>query len=108
MFVVPTQALEGFGLITVEAMASGVPVMATPVGGNREILSGFRPELLFRGTDSEAIAEGLLRVLDNREALPNARECRDHVLSKYTWGHVVEQVEDVFRQVLDRKAAAKC
>lgn len=107
LFVVPTQALEGFGLITVEAMASGLPVLATPVGGNKEILRGFRPELLFKGTDSEAIAEGLLRVLDHRELLPNARECRDHVLSRYTWGHVAEQVEEVFRQVLDRKAAAK-
>ncbi|KAF6576472.1 glycosyltransferase family 4 protein [Paenibacillus sp. SEL3] len=107
LFVVPTQALEGFGLITVEAMASGLPVLATPVGGSKEILRGFRPELLFQGTDSEAIAEGLLRVLDHRELLPNARECRDHVLSRYTWGHVAEQVEEVFRQVLDRKAAAK-
>ncbi|MDQ0047246.1 glycosyltransferase involved in cell wall biosynthesis [Paenibacillus polymyxa] len=107
LFVVPTQALEGFGLITVEAMASGLPVLATPVGGSKEILRGFRPELLFQGTDSEAIAEGLLRVLDHSELLPNARECRDHVLSRYTWGHVAEQVEEVFRQVLDRKAAAK-
>ncbi|MCC3382059.1 glycosyltransferase family 4 protein [Paenibacillus farraposensis] len=107
VFVVPTQALEGFGLITVEAMASGLPVLATPVGGNKEILRGFRPGLLFQGTDSEAIAQGLLRVLDHPELLPNAKECRDHVLSKYTWGHVAEQVEDVFRQVLDRKAAAK-
>ncbi|WP_342428284.1 glycosyltransferase family 4 protein [Paenibacillus sp. FSL L8-0158] len=107
LFVVPTQALEGFGLITVEAMASGLPVLATPVGGSKEILRGFRPELLFQGTDSEAIAEGLLRVLDHRELLPNARECRDHVLSRYTWGHVAEQVEEVFQQVLDRKAAAK-
>ncbi|MBJ8193526.1 glycosyltransferase, partial [Bacillus cereus] len=69
LFVVPTQALEGFGLITVEAMASGLPVLATPVGGNKEILRGFRPELLFKGTDSEAIAEGLLHVLDHRELL---------------------------------------
>jgi len=36
LFVVPSQALEGFGLITVEALASGLPVMATPVGGNKE------------------------------------------------------------------------
>lgn len=107
LFVVPTQALEGFGLITVEAMASGLPVLATPVGGNKEILRGFRPELLFQGTDSKAIAQGLLRALDHPELLPSTRECRDHVLSKYTWRHVAKQVEDVFRQVLDRKAVAK-
>ncbi|MNW31192.1 Mannosylfructose-phosphate synthase [compost metagenome] len=108
LFVVPTQALEGFGLITVEAMASGLPVMATPVGGNREILSRFRPELLFAGTDSGEIQDGLLRALTQREKWPNAEVCRAHVLQHYTWERVAEQIEDVFRQVVDRKAAAGC
>lgn len=108
MFIVPTQALEGFGLITVEAMASGLPVMATPVGGSKEILSKFRPELLFGGTDSEAIKNGLLRILADRNLLPGREECRAHVLEKYTWERVAEQVEDIFDQVVNRKAAAGC
>jgi glycosyltransferase involved in cell wall biosynthesis len=108
MFIVPTQALEGFGLITVEAMASGLPVMATPVGGSKEILSKFRPELLFSGTDSEAIKNGMLRILRERTKLPGQEECRAHVLENYTWARVAEQVEDIFDQVVNRKAAAGC
>ncbi|MDP4098950.1 glycosyltransferase family 4 protein [Paenibacillus sp. P96] len=108
MFIVPTQALEGFGLITVEAMASGLPVMATPVGGSKEILNKFRPELLFSGTDSESIKNGMLRILSDRASLPGQVECREHVLANYTWERVSEQVENVFDQVVNRKAAAGC
>lgn len=105
LFVVPTQALEGFGLITVEAMAAGLPVMATPVGGNKEILNAFKPELLFKGTGSEDMAEGLLRMLDNRRLLPDRDQCRDHVLLHYTWEGVAKQVQELFRQALAKEAA---
>ncbi len=40
-FVLPTRRLEGFGLVTPEALACGTPVLGTPVGGTREILSRF-------------------------------------------------------------------
>ena len=35
LFILPTIELEGFGLVTVEALASGLPVLGTPVGGTR-------------------------------------------------------------------------
>lgn len=105
LFVVPTQALEGFGLITVEAMAAGLPVMATPIGGNKEILNTFNPSLLFKGTGSEDIAEGLMRMLANRRQLPERDQCRDHVLLYYTWESVAGRVQELFRQTLAREAA---
>ncbi|MFF2911885.1 glycosyltransferase family 4 protein [Paenibacillus sp. NPDC057934] len=108
MFVVPSQALEGFGLITVEALATGLPVMATPIGGNREILQGFRPELLFKSPSSEHIADGIIHMLGNRKLLPSREECREHALEKYTWEHVADEVESVFQQALEKDVAAGC
>ncbi|NUU63488.1 glycosyltransferase family 4 protein [Paenibacillus agri] len=108
MFVVPSQALEGFGLITVEALATGLPVMATPIGGNREILQGFRPELLFKSPSSEHIADGIIHMLGNRKLLPSREECREHALEKYTWEHVADEVESVFHQALEKDVAAGC
>ncbi|OPH57612.1 glycosyl transferase [Paenibacillus ferrarius] len=106
LFVVPSQALEGFGLITVEAMAAGVPVMATPVGGNREILQKFRPDLLFAGKSSADIADGLIRSLRQKESWPTAEQCRIHVLEHYTWARVSRQVEGIFRSVIDNHLIA--
>ncbi|WP_379132287.1 glycosyltransferase family 4 protein [Paenibacillus sp. sgz500958] len=108
LFVVPSQALEGFGLITVEALSSGLPVMATPVGGNKEILQSFRPELLFKGSTSEDIADGVIHMLSNRKLLPSREECRNHVLERYTWEHVADGVEAVFREALGKEVAAGC
>lgn len=108
MFVVPSQALEGFGLITAEALATGLPVMATPIGGNREILQGFRPELLFKSPSSEHMAEGMIHMLNNRKLLPSREECRNHALEKYTWQRVAGEVESVFLQALNKDVAAGC
>jgi glycosyltransferase involved in cell wall biosynthesis len=105
LFVVPTQSLEGFGLISVEAMASGLPVIATPVGGSREILQSFRPEMLFLSEKSEDMAEGLIRLLNQKEQWPTAEECRSHIMANYTWEQVVNQVEAVLQEAVSKREA---
>ncbi|MNI20297.1 Mannosylfructose-phosphate synthase [compost metagenome] len=99
LFVVPTQALEGFGLITVEAMSSGLPVMATPIGGSREILEKFDSDMLFKSVESHDMASGMIRIINNRERWPSAEQCRSHILEYYTWEQVTKRVEAVFDKV---------
>ena len=48
--VVPSIALEGFGLIVLESLAAGTPVVVTPVGGLPEVVSGLFPELILEGS----------------------------------------------------------
>lgn len=55
-FVLPTAELECFGLIALEALACGRPVLATPTGALPEILSDIEPKWLARETNAEAIA----------------------------------------------------
>ncbi len=59
LFVLPTLALEGFGLVTTEALASGVPVIGTPVGATPEILSLLDPRLIAAGTQPADLAQQL-------------------------------------------------
>ncbi len=58
---------EGFGRVLVEAMASGLPVVATAVGGVPEVVEHEQTGLLTRPGDPAALAEAVQRLLDNPE-----------------------------------------
>lgn len=101
--VVPTRALEGFGLATLEAMACGTPVVATPVGGTVEILQGFDPELLAPAVDSEALANTIARVLSRSDLDDSLRhKARAHVEAHYSWQEMADRLLDVANGVLGR------
>lgn len=98
--VVPTVTLEGFGLVTTEAMACGTPVLGTPYGGTKEILEKFSESLLFRDHTPEAMAEKLLSVWQGDCPIPPREACREHVLKHYTWGRIAKQVTGVFEEAI--------
>ncbi len=104
-FILPTVALEGFGLVTVEAMACGTPVLGTPVGGTREILNQFDPGFLFKDTNPESIAELILEKykaynnnLDAYEML--SKKCRKFVERNFSWENNVNKIESLFSQLV--------
>ena len=68
IFIMPTKFIEGFGIATVEALAAGLPVFGTPVGGTTEILESIDSTLIFKSTDSQAMAEKIEWFLKNPRA----------------------------------------
>lgn len=93
--VVPSQALEGFGLILLESLASGTPVLCTPVGGMPEVLSAFSPALITESVSANAIADRLQSLLVDRLLLPSRTACRDYAASNFDWHIITEQVRQV-------------
>ncbi|MCZ6688682.1 MAG: glycosyltransferase family 4 protein [Planctomycetota bacterium] len=92
--VVPSIDLEGFGLATLESLACGTPVLATPVGANPEILRDLDVDLLLTSTDSDAIAKGIDAGRNGRWDDPTLRErCRSHAAARYAWGSAVSLFE---------------
>lgn len=99
-FVLPTEYSEWFGLVTLEALASGLPAAATPIGGTVEILKPLDQSLLFKNTSSQAIAEGIIRLLNSPEKLNALRlRCREYVVKNFSWNKVALEVEQVFKEV---------
>ncbi|MZH41840.1 MAG: glycosyltransferase family 4 protein [Nitrospinae bacterium] len=100
LFVLPTTAIEGFGLVTAEAMASGLPVMGTPIGATVEILKQVDDRLLFQNTSPESLAEGIESFLKDPELFYGmSTKCRDIAETRYSWNTVVEKIEKEYIEV---------
>jgi len=98
VFVLPTRNLEGFGLVTLEALACGVPVLGTPVGGTKEILGALNPELLFKDASVEEIFKKIADsyrawVSDPQSWKQYKLRCRRFVEENYSWQRNVDQLE---------------
>lgn len=105
--IVPTLTLEGFGLVTVEALACGTPVIGTPYGGTKEILEGLSGNLLFKDHTPEAMAERISSVLLGKTVIPSRAECQDYVLKNFTWQRAAREITGVFEQAIaERKELA--
>ncbi len=104
VFVLPTKDLEGFGLVTIEALACGTPVLATPVGANLEILGKFDKNLLFRGVDAQSMAKRILEFMSSHKVNNGLSEkCRQFAVQNYSWDRIVDRYEKVYANLLDRK-----
>lgn len=93
--VVPSQSLEGFGLILLESLACGTPVLCTPVGGMPEILAPFSPELITDSTNADAIALQLEALLKGQLSMPSRIACREYTSINFDWSKIAQQVRQV-------------
>lgn len=100
--VVPTVALEGFGLITIESLAAGTPVLVTPVGGLPEAVQDLSPDLVLSGTGAGAIGEGIDRLLTEPGLLPTAEACRVFCQERYDWSVITRRVCQVYEEAAER------
>jgi glycosyltransferase involved in cell wall biosynthesis len=86
-FVLPTISLECFGIIIVEALASGKPVIATPVGAIPELLSPIYPQGLLSQLSAEALAGAMTAYLkEGRKRAPadQTESFRAYVNERYS------------------------
>ncbi len=92
-------ALEGFGLITVESLASGTPVLGTPVSGTPEILEPLAPQLLFAEVSAESMAQKIGSVIRRETVLPDREECRRYA-RRYGWPEVMPRLMATYREAI--------
>jgi glycogen(starch) synthase len=90
---------EPFGLVAVEAMACGTPVVASDTGGLREIIAGGHG-LSFPPQDAEQLAERIAQVLTHpAETAATVERARDRIRDLYDWRDVAARTVDVYARV---------
>ncbi|UCG29427.1 MAG: glycosyltransferase family 4 protein [candidate division WOR-3 bacterium] len=97
VYTSPAEGGESFGLVLIEGMASGVPVIASRIAGYSEVVENGRNGILVDTADPRAYAEVLLRVLKSARLRRNlvSEGLRD-VKSKYLWDIVGRRVEGFY------------
>jgi len=97
VFILPTKFLEGFGLVTLEALSSGLLVLGTPVGGTKEILGRFDSSLLFPDTSPESMADSISRYIKYPGLDELGRKCREFVIRNYSWESAVTEFDKLIK-----------
>ena len=101
VLVAPSVIEESFGRVVIEAFACGVPVVATAVGGFKEIIDNEKDGLLVEPGNSDAIADGILRILnDSNFAQKLATQAREKVERKYTMEECLRKTEEVYEKTI--------
>lgn len=98
--VVPSRS-EAFGLVNIESMSAGAPVIASRVGGIAEIVRDGLDGRLFEPGDAAGLADRMLELLeqpDIRERM--GRNARDRFLAKYAQPAAIERQADLLESML--------
>jgi glycosyltransferase involved in cell wall biosynthesis len=92
VLVVPSVWDEPLGLISLEAMSSGTPVVASNKGGISEAVKHGHNGYLVRARSARAIAEAVNKLLGNEELLgKTSRNARQFIERKFSWDVIVDQ-----------------
>jgi glycosyltransferase involved in cell wall biosynthesis len=103
--VVPSH-YEPFGLVAIEAMASGTPVVASDVGGLQYTVVSEKTGLLCPPQDDEAFAKAIDRILSQPHwQLQLGKAARKRVEQKFSWQGVAAQLSELYEELLVEEPA---
>jgi glycosyltransferase involved in cell wall biosynthesis len=92
---------EAFGLVLIESMACGTPVIASSLPGVRSVVQHERDGLLIKPGDPESLAGAMTRLLSDRSLrMQMGANGRSKVERQYDWQRIGDRLEDVYKEVL--------
>ncbi|HEX5592928.1 MAG TPA: glycosyltransferase [Solirubrobacterales bacterium] len=106
VFALPS-LYEGSSLAVLEAMAAGIPIVSSAIGGTEELIEDGRSGLLVKPGDSEALAAALRRALGDPELRKSlTARARERVEAGLTREAMASRVEGVYRELLGAAPSA--
>ena len=100
VFCAPATGLESFGIVLLEAMAVGKPIVATNIDGYNSVLTHGVEGLLVPPKNEEMLAQALVSLLTN-ESLRQEMAARARLKAKeYGWEHIAQKILDYYTRIL--------
>lgn len=107
VFCAPSTGQESFGVVLLEAMAAGVPILSTSIPGYREVVSDGREGLMVPPKDSLALAASLDRLIHDAELRTRLGAEGQRTAAAYAWDRVADQVLDYYTETIHRRTLLK-
>lgn len=104
--VVPSVALEGYGLVVLESLACGTPVIGTDAGGLAQAIEALGQGPCVAAGDVDGLAARLRAALAAPEGLPSAASCRA-AAAAHGWAEVAHRHEDLYRLAMRHDATLR-
>jgi phosphatidyl-myo-inositol alpha-mannosyltransferase len=99
-FISPATGQETFGLVLVEAMAAGVPVVASDIPGYREVVTSGLDGMLVPPGDAESLARAVRAVLDDPPTAERLRRAGRARAAHFDWSVVIAEIESAYHDAL--------
>ncbi|HAG54333.1 MAG TPA: alpha-(1-2)-phosphatidylinositol mannosyltransferase, partial [Actinobacteria bacterium] len=92
----PNTGGESFGIILTEAMASGVPIVASNIPAFSQLLEDGKYGLLFENENASDLAEKLIRLLKDKELAGSYSELGSEYAKRFDWAQVGDEIMNVY------------
>lgn len=102
IFMFPSSTIETFGLVAAEAMAAGLPVISSRVGGVPEIVTSGVNGYLFEPNDTQSMIEYTRELVENAERRRAMAQAARDAASKMSWDVVMDELLDTYEGVIQR------
>jgi phosphatidyl-myo-inositol alpha-mannosyltransferase len=100
LLVAPSLGGESFGYVLLEAMAAGLPVVASRIPGYDEVVRDGREGFLVPAGDPRAVADATAKVLDDPALARTMADAGRTTAARYDWAAVAGQIEAAYQEAL--------
>jgi glycosyltransferase involved in cell wall biosynthesis len=105
LFVLPTVELECFGLIILEALAMGCPIVTTNVAAIPELLEPILPDFIVPAYNVKAMRKKILDYLDGKLVVPEQAVLIDHIQRRYAKNVICQQIINLMTRLTSNQAS---
>lgn len=104
IFCAPSSSRESFGIVLLEAMAAGKPVVASDIPGYASVMTNMREGLLVPPKEPHLLALAIVRLLADRELRGTLAAAGEITAARYTWPRIASSILDAYERAASNAA----